>query len=75
MKRVAAFVVVIVVLMVLVSAFASDAPDGLERVALDHGIDGEERSGGDVSQVAKVGGLAVVFAATGGVLVAARRRS
>ena len=74
MKRVAAFVVVVVV-MVLISTFASDAPDGLERVALDHGIEGEERPGGDVSDAAKVGGLAVVFAATGGLLVAVRRRA
>ena len=75
MRRVAALVVVAVVLMLLVSSFASDDPDGLERVALDHGIEGDTSSGGDVSSVAKVGGLAVVFAATGGVLVAVRRRT
>lgn len=74
MRRAAAFVVV-VVLMVLLSAFASGDPDGLERVALDHGIEGEERPGGDVSDAAKVGGLAVVFATTGGLLVAVRRRA
>ena len=74
MKRIAAFVV-LVVLMVLVSAFASDDPDGLERVALEHGIEGDTGSGGEVPGLAKVGGLAVVFAATGGVLVAVRRRA
>ena len=75
MRRVAALVVIVVVMMVLVSSFASDDPDGLERVALEHGIEGDDRGGGEVSNVAKVGGVAAVFAATGSVLVAVRRRT
>ena len=84
-------VLVCLVLALVVSRWASDEPDGLERVAVDTGFSSEaephafesgplagyEVEGGDDGGpgVAGVVGVAVVFATAGGLVALARRRT
>lgn len=56
-------VVLALLLVVFVAPFASTAPDGLERVAADHGIvAAEESAPGGSSTIAGVAGTLVVLA-------------
>lgn len=84
------FALVAVVLAGVVSLFASSAPDGLNRVAQDHGIAAQQQHAGDwpmagygvhgvatpwLSQgMAGVAGVGVVLALTSGLAFAVRRR-
>lgn len=84
------FALVAVVLAGVVSLFASSAPDGLNRVAQDHGIAAQQQHAGDrpmagygvrgvatpwLSQgLAGVAGVGVVLALTSGLAFAVRRK-
>ncbi len=70
-------VVLALALVVFVAPFASTAPDGLERVAADHGIVAAEESapGGSSTFAAVAGTLVVLALGVGLARLLARRRA
>jgi hypothetical protein len=63
-----------VVLAVAVSPFASKSPDGLNKVAEDHGFAARATSEADYTGLAGLTGTLLVFAIGYGVVKVARRR-
>jgi hypothetical protein len=75
MKRFLVIALALAILLgVAVSPFASKSPDGLNKVAEDHGFSGHATTTANYNRLAGLTGTLLVFAIGFGVVKVARRR-